>query len=1091
MANTIKIKAGSGTPTTSNIVDRELAFDRSANKLYINDSGTIVDLTGSGASGDITSVVAGTGLSGGATSGEATLNIDSTVATLTGSQTLSNKTLASPTVTGNLVADSIDVAGDITLDADGADVILKDGGTEYGRLTQLLGGLTLKSGSSSANAVIFSTDGDAIFAEDVSISAGKTFTFDSVGLTAVQTSSESFADNNTSLMTSAAINDRIESFGYVTSDTTLSTEQVQDIVGAMFSSNTETRISATYQDGDGTIDLVVDDMTANTQLSTEQVQDIVGGMFSSNTETRVAATYDDTNGKINVVVDDMTANDNTVTTNIAGTGVSVSSGTGNSTISIGQSVGTSDTVAFGRVNLGSTNNSDYLSGNSLLTADGYIMVQGIVNESETGTAPAAITFGDGATLGNDQISLVTNGQRRLFVASNGNVTIAQNLTVNGTIGGSAIKDQDDMSSNSATHLATQQSIKAYVDAEVAGIVDSAPETLNTLNELAEALGDDDNFNNNVSSALGNRLRVDTASQGLNGTQQANAITNLGITATKAELNYVDGVTSAIQTQLDGKQASISAGTNISLSGTTLNVDDAFIKNNADDTMSGILTLSTSNDLPLRVLSTDAGCGIALGDNSTTSNYSTITVTGNSKMEFNVNNTERLELGAGSNGNLFRTDHGYIQFGPLNSGGTHIYTDTSQFFFNKRLTIGVTSGESIIGGYGDQADLILARNHSDTDHDAIHIGDNDIEFHCNDVESVSINSSGITTSGNIDIAADDSKLRLGTGNDGQIYVSSDNLIIRNVTADKDVILQSDNGSGGETAYITLDGSDTQTLFHQNTRLQADQKSLSVGADNDLRMIHDTHSYLQNTSTSMMIIQNTGQDQDIAFMANDNGSNNHVMRIKGATGGVGIGTTSPDTKLDITASGVNGVVINQDGSNADISSRLFFKEQNSTIALYNIGDTFSFRTGATINSTSGSERFQINTNGARVVDGALGVDLSPSTTDGRIDAANDVVAFSTSDKRLKENIKPLDNALDKVLKISGVSFDWKPLSEEEKKTIHGNEGHDVGVIAQEVEEVLPEVVQTRDTGYKAVKYDKIVPLLIEAIKELKEEVEELKK
>ena len=55
-----------------------------------------------------------------------------------------------------------------------------------------------------------------------------------------------------------------------------------------------------------------------------------------------------------------------------------------------------------------------------------------------------------------------------------------------------------------------------------------------------------------------------------------------------------------------------------------------------------------------------------------------------------------------------------------------------------------------------------------------------------------------------------------------------------------------------------------------------------------------------------------------------------------------------------------------------------------------------------------------------------------TDGRIDAGNDIVAFSTSDKRLKENIKPLDNALDKVLKISGVSFDWKPLAK--RKTIH---------------------------------------------------------
>jgi hypothetical protein len=58
------------------------------------------------------------------------------------------------------------------------------------------------------------------------------------------------------------------------------------------------------------------------------------------------------------------------------------------------------------------------------------------------------------------------------------------------------------------------------------------------------------------------------------------------------------------------------------------------------------------------------------------------------------------------------------------------------------------------------------------------------------------------------------------------------------------------------------------------------------------------------------------------------------------------------------------------------------------------------------------------------------------------------------------------------------------------IHENEGHDVGVIAQEVEKVIPEIVTTRDNGYKAVKYEKIVPLLIEAIKELSNEVKELK-
>ena len=55
----------------------------------------------------------------------------------------------------------------------------------------------------------------------------------------------------------------------------------------------------------------------------------------------------------------------------------------------------------------------------------------------------------------------------------------------------------------------------------------------------------------------------------------------------------------------------------------------------------------------------------------------------------------------------------------------------------------------------------------------------------------------------------------------------------------------------------------------------------------------------------------------------------------------------------------------------------------------------------------------------------------------------------------------------------------------------EGQDVGVIAQEIEKVLPEVVEKRDNGYKAVKYEKIVPLLIESIKEQQKQIEELKK
>ena len=129
---------------------------------------------------------------------------------------------------------------------------------------------------------------------------------------------------------------------------------------------------------------------------------------------------------------------------------------------------------------------------------------------------------------------------------------------------------------------------------------------------------------------------------------------------------------------------------------------------------------------------------------------------------------------------------------------------------------------------------------------------------------------------------------------------------------------------------------------------------------------------------------------------------------------------------------------------------------------------------------------------IVSGSLSVGFSTNatTTKGRIDAKNDVVAFSTSDLKYKENIIEIDNALDKVNKISGVEFDLIPLTDEEKIIHHGNEGHDIGVIAQEIEKVLPEVVTTRDNGSKAVKYDKIVALLIQAIKEQQIEINKLK-
>ena len=102
-------------------------------------------------------------------------------------------------------------------------------------------------------------------------------------------------------------------------------------------------------------------------------------------------------------------------------------------------------------------------------------------------------------------------------------------------------------------------------------------------------------------------------------------------------------------------------------------------------------------------------------------------------------------------------------------------------------------------------------------------------------------------------------------------------------------------------------------------------------------------------------------------------------------------------------------------------------------------------------------------------------------GGLSVTGDITAFYTSDQRLKDNVTPIEDPLTKVLSISGNTYDWNENS--------GKEGHDVGVIAQEVLEVLPEAVTTRDNGYLAVDYQKIVPLLVEAVKELSAKVKDL--
>jgi hypothetical protein len=148
---------------------------------------------------------------------------------------------------------------------------------------------------------------------------------------------------------------------------------------------------------------------------------------------------------------------------------------------------------------------------------------------------------------------------------------------------------------------------------------------------------------------------------------------------------------------------------------------------------------------------------------------------------------------------------------------------------------------------------------------------------------------------------------------------------------------------------------------------------------------------------------------------------------------------------------------------------------TRTLQQITDTGASTTNAiTISNATASTT---KTTGALIVTGGIGVN-------GDINAGGDIIAFASSDIRLKNNIRPIESPLEKISKINGCEFEWN----DELQSIYS--GKDYGVIAQEIEEVFPELVQTRENGYKAVKYDKLVSVLIEGIKELTKQVEYLK-
>jgi len=224
--------------------------------------------------------------------------------------------------------------------------------------------------------------------------------------------------------------------------------------------------------------------------------------------------------------------------------------------------------------------------------------------------------------------------------------------------------------------------------------------------------------------------------------------------------------------------------------------------------------------------------------------------------------------------------------------------------------------------------------------------------------------------------------------------------------------------------------------------------------------------------------------LTFMTQTGGSAvTEKMRID-KNGNVGIGYTSPGSKLSVNGDG--GFVSNS-------SSRVLYLTQNATDA----GNIIQFldQSGNNVwelvgrnsnfyiynNQNSVGYVLESNSSNGHVAILKGGTNASyPLDVTGTIRSTADVIAYS--DRRVKENIKTIDNALDKVIKLRGVSYNRKDIDDKSTK---------IGVIAQEVKEILPEVVENDLEDKYSVAYGNMAGLFIEAIKELKAEIEELKK
>jgi hypothetical protein len=308
---------------------------------------------------------------------------------------------------------------------------------------------------------------------------------------------------------------------------------------------------------------------------------------------------------------------------------------------------------------------------------------------------------------------------------------------------------------------------------------------------------------------------------------------------------------------------------------------------------------------------------------------------------------------------------------------------------------------------------------------------------------------LDTAGVINLDADGGFVEIKDGGNsrGKLICESDGFTIRSMLNNGDFRIKGVDG-GSEITALTLDMSDAGTASFNHDIKLPDSGQAIFGDSSDLQIYHDgSHSYINDSGSGYLILKG------------------NVVEIK--------------------------------GSNNDMCAS--FSENGATQLYYdNAAKLATTSSGVTVTGSVHASSFGLDSNDYLgwgnnsyldfVINGGIRARIE---SDGDIHADGNVIAYSTtiSDERLKKDIVKIDNALDKVSQLNGYTFEY--LADGKKSA---------GVIAQEVEKVMPSAItestlplkmgEDDKTEYKTVQYDQLHGLLIEAIKELKAEIEELK-